>query len=111
MGGGPRSVMATTPESHAGGPGLESQSRPTKVWSPNAPIPCLQVAKMRQGSFPRPPKGAMWDGARKPSTRDYTKNNYLYWLLDRPCPVEVLTLGELVRGPVGEAGIQPEEFF
>ena len=32
------------------------------VWSPSPPIPRLRVAMMRQGS---PPKGAMWDGARR----------------------------------------------
>ncbi len=61
--------MATTLDSHAGGLGFESRCRPTKVWSPNTPIPRLQVAKMRQRSLPK--KGAMWDGVhRRPSTRD-----------------------------------------
>ena len=49
------SVMATTPDSHAGGLGFESQCCPTKVWIPNTSITRLQVAKMCQGSLP--PKG------------------------------------------------------
>ncbi len=40
---GPRSVMASTPDSHAGGPGFKSRCRPTNfrpVWSPNlSPYP------------------------------------------------------------------------
>ncbi len=45
---------------------MKSRCRPTKVWSPNTPIPRLQVAKMCQGSR----KG--WC-TRKPSTRDDKK--------------------------------------
>ena len=59
-GGSPRNIMATTPDSHAGGPGFKSRCRPTKGYSPNNPIPRLQVAKTCQGSLP--PKGAVWDG-------------------------------------------------
>ncbi len=73
--GCPRSLMAMSPDLHAGGPGLESRCRPTKVWNPNTPIP-RQVAKMCQGSIfsPPPPKGAMWDGVRRrPSARDDEK--------------------------------------
>ncbi len=44
--GGPRSVMASTPDSHAGGPGFKSRCRPTNfraVWSPKSiPIPRLK---------------------------------------------------------------------
>ena len=47
-GGGPRSVMATTPDSHAGSPGFKSLCRPTKIRSPSTPITRLQVAKMRR---------------------------------------------------------------
>ncbi len=52
--------MATTPDSHAGVPGFESLCCPTKVWSPNTPIPHLGFAKICVKS-PSPPKGAMWD--------------------------------------------------
>ncbi len=52
--------MATTPDSHGGGPGFESRCCPTKT----PPYPTsMQVAKMCQGS--------MWyDVRRRPSTRD-----------------------------------------
>ncbi len=42
---GPRSVMASSPDSHAGGPGFKSWCRPTNfrpVWSPSIPIPRLK---------------------------------------------------------------------
>ncbi len=57
-----------TPNSQAGGPGLESRCRLTKVWSPNTPISRLQVAKMCQGSVPERDVFT-----RKPSTRDDKK--------------------------------------
>ncbi len=76
--GGPHSVMATTPDSHAGGLGFKSRCRPTKVWSPNTPIPRLQVAMMHQGSLP-PKKGpfgmAYAKGGAPGTTRE--KNNPL----------------------------------
>ena len=44
--GGPRSVAASTPDSHAGGPGFKSRCHPTNfrpVWSPKSiPIPRLK---------------------------------------------------------------------
>ncbi len=43
--------MATTPDSHAGGLGFKSRCRPTKVWSPNTPIPYLQISQMHEGSL------------------------------------------------------------
>ncbi len=48
FGGGPRSVLASTPDSHAGGPGFKSWCRPTNfrpVWSPSIPIPRLKSKK------------------------------------------------------------------
>ncbi len=60
--------MATTPDSHAGGPG-SNRSNPgvaPPTLEPISRIPRLQVAKMRQGSQ----KG--WC-TRKPSTRDDKK--------------------------------------
>ena len=51
-----------TPDSQAGGPGFKSRCRPTKVWSPNTPIPRLQVAKMCQGSL----KGMVYAKAEHP---------------------------------------------
>ncbi len=52
--GGPRSVMASTPDSHAGGPGFKSQCRPTNfrpVWSPN-PSPYPRLKSKNGKGFP-----------------------------------------------------------
>ena len=80
--------MAMTPDSHAGGPGFKSRCRPTKVWSPNTPIPRLQVAKMRQGSR----KG--WC-TQKPSTRDDKKIIYqgVYFPPSVDSPLSPVTQG------------------
>ena len=48
--GGPRSVMAKTPDSHAGGPGVSNPGAAPPTLEPISPIRRLQVAKMRQGS-------------------------------------------------------------
>ena len=60
-GGGPRSVMAKTPDSHAGGPGFKSRCRPTNFGShlPYTPPPGRKDAS-------RVPKGMVYAKAEHP---------------------------------------------
>ncbi len=60
-GGGPRSVMVTTPDSHAGGPGFKSRCRPTNFGAhlPHTPPPGRKDAS-------RVPKGMVYAKAEHP---------------------------------------------
>ena len=64
-GAAPRSVMAMTPDSHAGGPGFKSRCPPTKVWRPNTPFICLFVCS--EEVQPRALKGLRTEHGRSVS--------------------------------------------
>ena len=53
--GGPRSVMATTPDSHAGGPRFKSRCRPTKKFGAQTP-PYPASRSQRYAKGPSPPE-------------------------------------------------------
>ncbi len=61
FGGGPRSVMATTPDSHAGGPGFESRCRPT-----NFGAYLLYTPPPGHKDVSRVPKGMVYAKAEHP---------------------------------------------
>ncbi len=65
---GPRSVTATTPDSHAGGPGFKSRCRPTKVWSqPKHPhTPPSSLKDVSRVPPPKEPCGTVYAEGRAP---------------------------------------------